>query len=177
MRIVSGKFKGRTFSVPSGFPSRPTTDFAKEGLFNILNNQLDYDGIRVLDLCAGTGNISFEFISRGAELVTAVDKNRKVSSWITVNASKLGVTEQVKVVNMDCLGFLQKCTQQFDVIFADPPFEVSIHSQLKMAVFSRNLLREGGLMIIEHGKQTSLSEETNFVNKRTFGNVNFSFFQ
>jgi 16S rRNA (guanine966-N2)-methyltransferase len=75
------------------------------------------------------------------------------------------------------LGFLQKCTQQFDVIFADPPFDVTIHSQIKMAVFSRNLLREGGLLIIEHGKQTTLSEETNFVNKRTFGNVNFSFFQ
>ncbi|MEI8193526.1 MAG: 16S rRNA (guanine(966)-N(2))-methyltransferase RsmD [Flavobacteriia bacterium] len=177
MRIISGSLKSRNFQVPTGFPSRPTTNYAKEGLFNVLNNLVDFDELEVLDLCAGTGNLSFEFISRGAAFVSAVDKNPKACKWIQSNAQKLSIEKQMSVTFMDCLLFLTKSQKSFDIIIADPPYDLDIHKALVESIFTGNHLKKEGLCIIEHGKQTDLSKETNFQYTRKFGNVHFSFFQ
>ena len=177
MRIISGHLKGRLFAVPKSFPSRPTTDFAKEGLFNILGNQLDFEGLKILDLCADTGNLSFEFVSRGATEINCVDVSPKVISWLQKNANLLGIQDKLKANVSDVLTFLNRTTQQYDVIIADPPYELNIHSQIVQSVFERSLLTNGGMLIIEHSKRTDLTKETNYSNTRTFGNVNFSFFE
>ncbi len=177
MRIIAGDLKGRMFSVPSGFPSRPTTDYAKEGLFNLLGNQTDYESMTILDLCSGTGNIGFEFISRGAEKVTCVDKNDRVVSWLNKNAQTLGIRSKMDIIKSDCLHYLDRVNIQYDLIFADPPFDLQIHALIAAKIFERNLLKPEGMLIIEHGKQTSLKDETNYLKTRNFGNVNFSFFQ
>ncbi|NDB35866.1 MAG: 16S rRNA (guanine(966)-N(2))-methyltransferase RsmD [Flavobacteriia bacterium] len=176
MRIISGSLKGRTFRVPPNFPSRPTTDYAKEGLFNILGNQRDFEGLSILDLCSGTGNLTFEFLSRGATTVTSVDHHHKVCRWIHKNATILGLDNRINVVQTDCLDFLRRCLQPFDIIVADPPYDLAIHQEIAHLVFLRSLLKEDGTMVIEHGKKTMLENETNFDKTRTFGNVNFSFF-
>jgi 16S rRNA (guanine(966)-N(2))-methyltransferase RsmD len=176
MRIISGALKGRTFRVPPGFPSRPTTDFAKEGLFNILENNYDFNNLKVLDLCAGTGNLSFEFLSRGASSITAVDKNGRVCSFLHKNAQELQLAAKLTVVNTDCLHFLERTVESFDIIIADPPFDLPIHNTISETVFHRNLLKPDGILIIEHGKRTVMDNATNFNKTRNFGNVNFSFF-
>jgi len=176
MRIISGTLKGRTFRVPTGFPSRPTTDFAKEGLFNILENTFDFENMRILDLCAGTGNLSFEFLSRGASSITAVDKNSRVCSFLQKNAQSLNLETQLSVVNSDCLHFLQRTAAIFDIIIADPPFDLAIHHSIADTVFQRHLLNPEGILIIEHGKRTLMDNATNFSKTRNFGNVSFSFF-
>jgi len=176
MRIISGSFKGRTFRVPPGFPSRPTTDFAKEGLFNILGNQREFADMTILDLCAGTGNLTFEFISRGASQVIAVDNHTKVCRWLHKNTLQLDMQQQVTVVPSECITFLQRTHLSFDIIFADPPYDVNFHDQIIELVFQRSLLQRDGMLIIEHGKQTRLDHETNYDQTRNFGNVYFSFF-
>jgi len=176
MRIIAGSLKGRTFRVPPGFPSRPTTDYAKEGLFNMLNNTYEFEGMKILDLCSGTGNISFEFLSRGAALVTSVDHHGKACTWLHKNAQQLQLDTKISVVNSDVLQFLERTDQQFDIIFADPPFDLKIHSSLVSLVFQRSVLQQEGLLIVEHGKDTSLDNSPYFKNMRNFGNVNFSFF-
>jgi 16S rRNA (guanine(966)-N(2))-methyltransferase RsmD len=176
VRIISGKLKARRFSVPKNFPSRPTTDFAKEGLFNLLGNQIELDGIKVLDLCSGTGNISFEFISRGASHVTAVDQNFNCVRFIRKNAESLQIDTQIQIVKSDILGYLRQCSGEFDLIFADPPYEITFHQEIAEIIFQRNLLSPEGMLIIEHGKKTDLSSLTHFGFSRTYGNVHFSFF-
>lgn len=177
MRIISGNLKARRFSVPKNFPSRPTTDFAKEGLFNVLEHQLDLFDLNILDLCAGTGNISFEFLSREAGTVTAVDQNFNCVRFIRKNAEELGIAKDLHVLKSDILQFLQRTEQTYDLIFADPPYDVPFHKEIANIVFDRNLLNDGGILIIEHGKKTDLSALTQFEIVRTYGNVNFSFFQ
>lgn len=177
MRIISGNLKARRFSVPKNFPSRPTTDFAKEGLFNVLEHQLDLFDLNILDLCAGTGNISFEFLSREAGTVTAVDQNFNCIRFIRKNADELGINEHLHVLKSEILQFLQRTEQTYDLIFADPPYDVSFHAEIAKIVFERHLLNENGILIIEHGKKTDLSGLTHFDFVRNYGNVNFSFFQ
>lgn len=177
MRIIKGKLKSRRFSVPKSFPSRPTTDFAKEGLFNILNNQIDLEEIDVLDLCAGTGNISFEFASQGARKVVSVDQNFNCVKFIRNTAKEFGVSDVVDVVKSDVVKYTTQCASKFDVIFSDPPFHEDFHLKLVNSIFEYQLLKEDGLLIIEHGRQTNLEEHPNFVNVRKFGNVHFSFFK
>lgn len=176
MRIISGNLKARRFSVPKNFPSRPTTDFAKEGLFNVLEHKLDLFDLNILDLCAGTGNISFEFLSREAGTVTAVDQNFNCVRFIRKNAEELGIGDDLHVLKSEILQFLQRTEQTYDLIFADPPYDVTFHKEIASIVFERNLLNEGGLLIIEHGKRTDLSSITQFDFVRNYGNVNFSFF-
>lgn len=177
MRIISGYLKGRSFSVPSSFPSRPTTDFAKEGLFNVLGNQLDFTELSVLDLFTGTGNLSFEFISRGSLDVVCVDKSPKVTAWLKKNALNLGINKGMTVYTQDALSFLNKAPQQFDLIIADPPYNLAIHKEIIQTIVEHKLLKPGGILIVEHGKFTVLTEETNYLNTRKFGNVYFSFFK
>lgn len=176
MRIISGKFKARRFSVPKAFPSRPTTDFAKEGLFNILENQLDLYDLRILDLCSGTGNISFEFLSREAGNVIAVDQNSRCLRHISETAKQLGITSGLTTIKEDIVHFIERTEETFDLIFADPPYAYNKHAELVQAIYQRSLLNPGAWLIVEHGRDTKLNELPNFEFVRSYGNVYFSFF-
>ena len=177
MRIIRGKYKTRKYGIPKNFPSRPTTDFAKEGLFNVLSHQMVLDDLRILDLCAGTGSISIEFLSREAGTVVAVDQNYNCVKHIQIMADRFECQDDLMVYKSEMLRFLEKTNERFDLIFADPPYEYSHHTRIAEIVFERELLEDGGLLIIEHGKQTDLSHITHFDFVRTYGNVYFSFFQ
>lgn len=177
MRIIRGKYKTRKYGIPKKFPSRPTTDFAKEGLFNVLSHKMVLDDLTILDLCAGTGSISIEFLSRESGSVVAVDQNYNCVRHIQEMAQRFECTEDLIVYKQEILRFLEKTTQKFDLIFADPPYEYNHHGRIVELVFERELLEEDGLLIIEHGKQTDLSALANFDFSRKFGNVHFSFFQ
>ena len=176
MRIISGLLKGRKITPPSGIKSRPTTDFAKEGLFNILNNEFEYEGKNILDLFAGTGSISFEFISRGVELVWCVEKDRKSAAFIQ-RFSEINQLENIKIIKANVFSFLRHCKINFDLIFADPPYAMPNLSELPDKIFRSNLLTEKGLVIIEHGPDTDFSKSLHFKFHRNYGNVNFSFFK
>ena len=173
MRIIGGTHSGKTIHVSKGMDVRPTTDFAKEGLFNILNNKLDFDGLEVLDLFSGTGNIAFEFASRGAK-VTCLDKNFECSKFITETAKKLNLN--INTLKGDVFKFLKTHSQKYDLIFADPPFILENIPEIHELVMQNNLVKENGWLIIEHGPTTKLNELSHFFEQRKYGNVNFSFF-
>lgn len=177
MRIISGLLKKQRFSPPKGFPSRPTTDFAKEGLFNVLENELVMDGLDILDLFAGTGNISFEFASREAGMITCVDKNFKCTRFIRTFADEHGIGKSINVVKADVMKFIEKHTKSYDLIFADPPFEDKLHAEFLEKILNSELLREDGLLILEHGKHDSFADHKNFKSSRKYGHVVFSFFE
>lgn len=177
MRIISGKLRARRFSVPKNFPSRPTTDFAKEGLFNILEHQIDLFDLNILDLCAGTGNISFELLSRESGAVTAVDINLNCLRFIRKNAEEMKISDDIRTVRMDILHFLKLTEESYDLIFSDPPYAYKQHADIAQIVFDRELLNEGGLLVIEHGKDVDLSGITQFDFFRNYGGVHFSFFR
>jgi 16S rRNA (guanine966-N2)-methyltransferase len=173
VRIIGGKHKGRTIRVDKGLDLRPTTDFAKEGLFNILSNKIDFDGLNVLDLFSGTGNIAFEFSSRGAN-VTSVDKQHDCVRFISKTSKELELN--INTVKSDVFKFLQTHTHAYDLIFADPPFDLENIPEIHQLVMQNKLVKEGGWLIIEHGSRTHLNELPNFFEQRKYGNVNFSFF-
>lgn len=175
MRIVSGKHRGRVVYPPKNLPVRPTTDFAKESIFNILNNHFEFDGLKILDLFAGTGNISYEFASRGCGEITAVDMNYSCCEFIKKTAAAFGMKE-IKVIKADVFGFLKKTTGGFHIIFADPPYELEKIRDLPEIVFSAELLKPDGWLIVEHGPDTDISHLPRFSEQRTYGNVNFSIF-
>lgn len=177
MRIIRGKYKTRRYSVPKNFPSRPTTDFAKEGLFNILEHHYLHEDMEILDLCAGTGNISFEFLSREIGTVIAVDQNFNSIRHIQNMAKELECTSDILAVKADIIKFTEKTDKKYDLIFADPPYAYKDYEELIRIVFDRKLLYEGGVLIVEHGKETNLGHITQFVDLRRYGNVNFSFFE
>jgi len=177
MRIISGKHKSRRLSAPKNLPVRPTTDMAKESLFNILNNTYYFDSIAVIDLFAGTGNISYEFASRGTKEVYAIDGHFGCIKYINTTAEELDLP--INTFKSDVYKFLEKTSLQADVIFADPPYDFEAAQFLKIIdlVFSRNLLKEAGILIVEHSKHTDLSQhEKHCYDKRYGGNV-FSFFE
>lgn len=177
MRIISGKNKGRQLIAPSKLPVRPTTDFAKESLFNILNNHYYFENISVLDLFAGTGNISYEFASRGAENVTCVDENKHCIEY--VNKISKDLSFNIKAYRGDVFTFLEKTQQKWDVIFADPPYDLDKELYLTIAdqVFQRNLLSQEGMLIIEHSTAIDLSQCVNFSYLKKYGSSVFSFFE
>ena len=176
MRLIGGYLKGKRLAVPKNFPSRPTTDFAKEGLFNILNNLVEIEEMNVLDLCAGTGNISFEFVSRGAPLVFSVDSNAKCIRHIEQTARELSISNSCKTYKSDCIVFCKNSNISFDLIFADPPFYLNIHHELIDSIFQGNILNKNGKFILEHGKNLQFDSHNEFSFSRNFGNVVFSFF-
>lgn len=176
MRIVSGTHKGRRFSPPKGLPVRPTTDFAKEGLFNVLQNRTDIEDAKVLDLCAGTGNMAFEFASRGASSVLAIDQHVGCVKFIKKAASELQLNN-ITALKADVFKFVDKLSQQYDIIFADPPYSLEETTTLPSKIFKKGLLAEDGLLIVEHGRETSFLEHPNFISTKKFGNVNFTFFE
>ena len=176
MRIISGKYKGKTINAPKNLPVRPTTDYAKEGLFNILTNEFDLEEIEILDLFSGTGNIAFEFASRGAQKIRCIDQNHHCVSFIKKTSKSLNCN-QITVFRNDVFKYLKQYSQSFDIIFADPPYNMTETAQIPDLVFKNQLLNENGWLIIEHDKHTDLSEFNNFIILRKYGNVNFSIFQ
>ncbi|MCC6370846.1 MAG: RsmD family RNA methyltransferase, partial [Bacteroidia bacterium] len=160
MRIIGGSQKGRVLKVPQGLPVRPTTDFAKEGLFNILNNRISYDEIAMLDLFSGTGHISLEFASRGCQQVTSVDQNFKCCGFLKAISKELKL--EVNVLKDDVFNYLKNSHQKFDLVFADPPYDLPNIVEIHQLVFDRKLLNEGGLLIIEHGPRTKMEELPHF---------------
>lgn len=177
MRIISGKYKGKRLIAPKKLPVRPTTDFAKEALFNILNNRISFQEVSFLDLFSGTGNISFEFASRGNSNTTSVDSNYGCVQFIKKTSEELGFS--IQTIKADVFSFLEKNKQTFDVIFADPPYDFDT-SQFKLIiqlVLEHNLLNENGFLIIEHSKHTDLSQTSGYVESRRYGGSVFSFFE
>lgn len=175
MRIVSGKYKGRIFHPPKNIRARPTTDFAKENLFNILENQKELEGLKALDLFAGTGNISFELISRGCAGVVAVEKVARHVAFIH------RVTEQLEISNLhiikkDAFQYLRTCRESFDIIFADPPYRLTGAEEIPEMVFDRKLLNNKGILILEHDKNIRLKDTRYLTDQRKYGTVHFSFF-
>lgn len=175
MRIISGTYKGKVLHPPKNLPTRPTTDFAKTGLFNILNNLIDYEATKVLDICAGTGNITFEFASRGAQHVTSVDSHAACVKYISDTAKELKFSN-IKTWKIDLFRFIEKTEEKFDLIFVDPPYEASWIEQISEKIFEKNLLNEGGILIVEHGSKTKLNHQAHYSDTRNYGNVNFSIF-
>jgi 16S rRNA (guanine966-N2)-methyltransferase len=175
IRIISGTHRGRKLTAPKNLPVRPTTDFAKESLFNILNNHLDLEGIDALDLFSGTGNISFELASRGAKSVTAVDSNSKCCSFTKEKALEFGF-ENIRTVKSNAFSFIKGMSGKYKLIFADPPYDMDTTNTIPGLIFENELLDKGGILIIEHSRDTDLSMLEHFQEKRTYGNVNFSLF-
>lgn len=175
MRIIGGTYKGKIIKVANGLPVRPTTDFAKEGLFNVLSNRFDLSEFKVLDLFSGTGHISLEFASRGAQQITAVDSHIRCVSFLSGINKELNLN--IAVVKSDVFQFLKSATGTFDIIFADPPYDLPNIPEIHKLVFERNLLGESGLLIIEHGPKTKLEDLPGFAKHKKYGNVNFSFFE
>jgi 16S rRNA (guanine(966)-N(2))-methyltransferase RsmD len=176
MRIISGIYKGRTFAPPKNFSARPTTDIAKEGLFNIINNHFDLEEISILDLFAGTGSISFEFASRGCNDIHLVELNPRHLSFIKKVIADLELN-QITPIRQNALKFLQGCKNTYDIIFADPPYDTKGIEQIPDFVFKNKLLRKNGWLIVEHSKKTKLSEIPYFDSVRNYGSVHFSFFK
>jgi len=176
MRIISGKHKGKSIIAPKNLPVRPTTDFAKEGLFNILGNEFNIEEIEVLDLFSGTGNIALEFASRGAKKVMCIDLNHNCVSFIKKMKRELEFT-QISVFRNDTFRYLKQYPQTYDIIFADPPYDMKDMGKIAELVFENKLLNENGWLIIEHDRRTDLSEEAHFVTARKYSNVNFSIFE
>lgn len=177
MRIISGKHKGKRLSAPKNLPVRPTTDMAKESLFNIINNLFYFENLTVIDLFSGTGNISFEFASRGTQYIYSIDKHFACVKYVHNTAKELDL--DINTYKSDVYKFLEKTPLKADIIFADPPYGFETEQFLKIAeiVFKRELLNEDGLLIIEHSKHTDISTHPNFSYSKKYGGNMFTFFE
>ena len=177
MRIITGIYKGRRFDIPHTFKARPTTDFAKENIFNVLNSYIDFEDATALDLFAGTGSISLELLSRGCQQVVSIEKDRDHHAFIRQCVQKLGADNSV-VIRGDVFRYIKSCSQQFDFIFADPPYQLTELAQIPDLIFEKDLLKEEeGIFVLEHGAQNDFSNHPHFVEHRKYGSVNFSIFQ
>ena len=177
MRIISGKYKGRRIFPPKNLPVRPTTDMSKEALFNVLNNYFSFEGLKVLDLFSGTGNISFEFASRGSDNITCVDADFGCVRFIKRVADEYDFN--IAAVRSDIFKFIEKSNNSYDIIFADPPYALdqATFDTIVLKVFEKELLREDGMMVIEHSKYTKLDHLIHFSFKKSYGGSIFSFFE
>ena len=177
MRIISGKYKGRRISPPRNLPVRPTTDMSKEALFNILNNHFNFDGLKVLDLFAGTGNISYEFASRGSDNITCVDADFGCVKFIKQTAAEYDFA--IAAIKSEVFGYIDKCSVDYDLIFADPPYglDQTTFEKLVINLFDKNLLRADGMLIIEHSKHTKLTHLNHFSFQKNYGGSTFTFFE
>lgn len=177
MRIISGIYRRRRFEVPRSFKARPTTDFAKENLFNVLANYLDFsEGLTALDLFAGTGSISFELLSRGCERVVSVEKEYAHFAFINKVLQELK-TEKCFPVRGDALKYIAARREQFDFIFADPPYALTGLERIPDLIYENKLLKEDGMFVLEHGKGTTFDKHPHFLEQREYGSVNFTFFR
>lgn len=176
MRIIGGSRKGKIIQPPSGYKARPTTDFAKEGLFNILDNEYEFQDLKVLDLFGGTGSIAFEFASRGAARVYCVEMARENATFIKKEAERLGL-DAVTMVRDNVFDFLPICREKFDIVFADPPYALEGLEGLPDLVFSLDILHPGCYFILEHGGEHSFTSHPHYVKERVYGRVHFTFFE
>lgn len=177
MRIISGKYKGRKIIAPKKLPVRPTTDMAKEALFNILNNNFNFSGLRVLELFAGTGNISYEFASRGSQSITAIDGDFGCVAFIKKTATEFDF--DITAIKSDVFSYLERAKSSYDIIFADPPYHLTQNEFEKIVtlIFDNEILDEEGMFIVEHSKETSLEHMINFSFSKRYGGTVFSFFE
>jgi len=176
MRIISGTHKGRHIPILKNFPSRPTTDFAKENIFNIISNHFNFEDTAALDLFSGTGSISYEFSSRGCREIISVEKDFRSVKFINKTIHDAGL-DNIRVVKYDVFKFIEKCTQTFDIIFADPPYDLNNISFIPELVFERKILNKNGWLILEHGKNQQFNDNQHLINTRSYGSINFSIFE
>ena len=192
MRIITGKYKGRHFDIPRTFKARPTTDFAKENIFNVLTQYIDFEGTEALDLFSGTGSITLELLSRGCQHVVSVELDRDHHRFIQQCLQKLVsqgdgsfVTSEISQKNRppviplraDVFRYIKSCKQQYDFIFADPPYALKELPTIPRLIFERELLKDDGILVFEHGKDHDFSDDPHFVEHRSYGSVNFSIFR
>ena len=180
MRIITGKYKGRHFDIPRSFKARPTTDFAKENIFNVLTGYLDFEGATALDLVSGTGSITLELLSRGCSQVVSVEMDRDHHRFIQQCLQKLETQRGgsfVLPLRGDVFRYVKSCKQQFDFIFADPPYALKELPTIPDLIFEKGLLKDEGVFVFEHGKDHDFSAHPHFVEHRSYGSVNFSIFR
>ncbi len=177
MRIISGKLRGRRFTLPTGkWPVRPTTDFAKEGLFNVLMHQFDFETISVLELFGGTGSLSFEFVSRGCSAVTYVDKFFPCVKFVNETAVSWKIEEELKTVRMDAFQYVKKASLSFDIVVADPPYDHPQVGQLPNLVKESGLVKKGGWFILEHNQNNHFDQHEHCFMVKRYGRTHFSYF-
>ena len=176
MRIIGGRLKGKTILPPAGYKARPTTDFAREGLFNVLDNEYEFEDLKVLDLFGGTGAVSFEFGSRGVGRVWCVEMARENASFIKREAERLGL-DNVTMVRDNVFDFLDICHEKFDIIFADPPYALEGLETIPDKVFDRDILHPDCYFILEHGGEHNFAQHPRFFKEREYGRVHFTFFK
>jgi len=176
LRIIGGKYRGRRINPPPGFKARPTTDFARESLFNILNNRVDFEDITVLDLFSGTGSISYEFASRGTREVHLVEIDVKHVSGIRRIIRDIGM-DNIRCVHIDVRAYLKTCSAKYDIIFADPPYDLPWLKEIPSLVLGSEILKVDGFFVLEHPRNMSFTGEKGFFEHRNYGSVNFSFFR
>ncbi|WP_231459992.1 MULTISPECIES: RsmD family RNA methyltransferase [unclassified Pedobacter] len=176
MRIIGGMLKGIRLQPPANLPVRPTTDMAKEALFNILNNRFDFETCSVLDLFCGTGNLTFEFASREAERILAIDMDYGCVNWVKTTATKYDF-KQIEVRKGDVFKLLKQMTGSYDLIFADPPYNMPNIPQIPVMVEDQKLLKPGGLLVVEHQSNMKLNSQPGYKETRKYGNSSFSFFE
>ena len=176
MRIIGGRLRGKTIMPPSGYKARPTTDFAKEGLFNVLDNEYEFEDLKVLDLFGGTGAIAFEFASRGAAKVYSVEMARENASFIISEAKRLGLGNVV-MVRDNVFDFLPLCREKFDIVFADPPYALEGLESIPDKVFEADILYPERYFILEHTGTYSFKDHPHFKKEKVYGKVHFSFFE
>ena len=188
MRIITGRYKGRHFDIPRSFKARPTTDFAKENIFNVLTQYIDFEGAEALDLFSGTGSITLELLSRGCSRVVSVeldrDHHRFIQQCLQNSARPKDACYQrdARMFNVQCLRgdvfrYIKSCKRQFDFIFADPPYALKELPTIPSLIFERGLLKDDGIFVFEHGKDNDFSDNPHFVEHRSYGSVNFSIFR
>lgn len=176
MRIIRGKYGRRRFDVPTNITARPTTDFARENIFNVIENIVDIEGADTLDLFAGTGAVTFEFLSRDCAHATAVEKAATQQRFIAKVAKELGV-DNLTLVRGDALRFIDATTVPFDIVFADPPYDMPGFETIPGRILASKLVKPGTLVVVEHGKKNSFEHLPGFFDHRTYGSVNFSLFR
>lgn len=177
MRIVGGEFGGRRFSPPAGIPARPTTEVAKEGLFNILINSFDIDGIKTLDLFGGTGSISYELASRGAADLTLVERDAVTCDFIKKTIAALKLEDRMHLIRGDVFKYIKNCTDKYDFIFAGPPYALMQIDDLPLLVFEKELLNPGGIFVLEHTPRNDYTRHPAYMRDKNYGTTVFTFFQ
>ncbi len=176
MRIVGGEFGGRRFNPPARIPARPTTEVAKEGLFNMLNNSMDIEGIKTLDIFGGTGSISYELASRGAADLTLVERDPITIDFIKKTAQELKITDRLQIIKGDVFKFMKQCTEQYNLIFAGPPYALTNIDEIPLLVFEKQLLLPGGIFILEHTPRNDYQQHPHFTRIKNYGTTVFTFF-
>ncbi len=176
MRIVGGTFGGRRFSPPARIPARPTTEVAKEGLFNMLNNIMDFEGIKTLDIFGGTGSISYELASRGATDLTLIERDPITIDFIKKTAKELGIEDILQIIRGDVFKFMKQSTEQYNFIFAGPPYALANIDEIPLLVFEKNMLAPGGIFVLEHTPRNDYQKHSRFQRMKNYGTTVFTFF-